>query len=73
MRVLVATAELTPVTSVGGLGEAVAGLVGALRARGVSVDLVVPDYAPTRDATRRRLAPSHRRAGLGGAGVGADR
>ena len=34
MRVLFATAELAPVTAVGGLGEAVAGLVGELRSTG---------------------------------------
>ena len=44
MRVLFATAELTPVARVGGLAEAAAGLVGALRAAGVHVDVVLPDY-----------------------------
>ncbi len=48
MRVLVAAAELAPATSVGGLGEAVAGLVGQLRATGVDVDVVIPDYTPRR-------------------------
>src|SRR5215210_3673077 len=60
MRVLIAAAEVTPVTNVGGLGEAVAGLVGELRATGIDVDVVVPDYAPRRVAlageVRRRLA-----------------
>lgn len=60
MRVLLATAELAPVTSVGGLGEAVAGLVGALRERGITVDVVLPDYAPRRTTlageVRRRIA-----------------
>lgn len=60
MRVMVATAELAPVTHVGGLGEAVAGLVGALRDAGAVVDVVLPDYEPTRTAlageTRRRIA-----------------
>jgi starch synthase len=46
MRVLLAAAELAPVTSVGGLGEVVAGLVAELRATGVDVDVVIPDYAP---------------------------
>ena len=60
MRVLFAAAELAPVTSVGGLGEAVAGLVAELRATGVDVDVVLPDYAPRRVAlageVRRRIA-----------------
>jgi starch synthase len=59
MRVLVAAAELAPVTSVGGLGEAVAGLTAELRATGVDVDVVIPDYAPDRvrldGEVRRRL------------------
>jgi starch synthase len=48
-----------PVTSVGGLGEAVAGLTGELRTTGVDVDVVIPDYAPLRvcldGEVRRRL------------------
>jgi len=44
MRVLFATAELTPLARVGGLGEAAAGLVAALRDADVTVDLVMPDY-----------------------------
>ncbi len=60
MRVLFATAELAPITSVGGLGEAVAGLTGALRESGVVVDVVMPDYAPRRTTlageVRRRIA-----------------
>ncbi len=60
MRVLFATAELSPVTQVGGLGEAVAGLVVALRASGVTVDVALPDYAPAQvelaGEIRRRLA-----------------
>ncbi len=43
-RVLFATAELTPIARVGGLAEAAAGLVHALRDAGVDVHLVVPDY-----------------------------
>ncbi len=63
MRVLFAAAELAPVTSVGGLGEAVAGLVNELRATAVGdidVDVVIPDYAPGRvvlaGEARRRIA-----------------
>jgi starch synthase len=44
MRVLFATAELTPLARVGGLGEAAAGLVAALRNADVTVDLIMPDY-----------------------------
>lgn len=44
MRILFASAEFTPVARVGGLAEAAAGLVHALRAAGVTVDLVLPDY-----------------------------
>lgn len=47
MRVLFATAELSPVARVGGLAEASAGLVRALRASGVEVDVVLPDYRGT--------------------------
>ena len=44
MRVLFATAELSPIARVGGLAEAAAGLVRALRTTGVEVDVLVPDY-----------------------------
>ncbi len=44
MKILFATAELTPVVRVGGLAEAAAGLVSALRASGADVDVVLPDY-----------------------------
>ncbi len=44
MKVLFATAELTPLARVGGLAEAAAGLVVALRDAGITVDLVLPDY-----------------------------
>jgi starch synthase len=44
MRVLFASAEFTPVARVGGLAEAAAGLVHALRAADIDVDLVLPDY-----------------------------
>ncbi len=44
MKVLFATAELTPLARVGGLAEAAAGLVVALREAGISVDLILPDY-----------------------------
>lgn len=44
MRVVFATAELSPVASVGGLAAAAAGLSAELRRLGVEVDLVMPDY-----------------------------
>ncbi len=44
MKILFATAELSPIARVGGLAEAAAGLVRALRARGVEVEVVLPDY-----------------------------
>ncbi len=44
MRVVFATAELSPVATVGGLAAAAAGLGAELRRLGVDVDLVIPDY-----------------------------
>ncbi|MFK8024033.1 MAG: glycogen synthase [Ilumatobacter sp.] len=44
MRVLFATAELSPVATVGGLAAAAAGLGAELRRAGHEVDLVMPDY-----------------------------
>ena len=44
MRVVFATAELSPVATVGGLAAAAAGLGAELRRAGVHVDLVMPDY-----------------------------
>jgi starch synthase len=44
MRVLFATAELSPLARVGGLAEASAGLARALRDLGVDVNVVLPDY-----------------------------
>jgi starch synthase len=51
MKVLFATAEYAPLARVGGLGEAAAGLVRALRTDRVDVEVVLPDYfsAPLRD------------------------
>lgn len=45
--VLFVTSELRPLVSAGGLGEAAAGLVAALRAAGVDVTVVLPDYSRT--------------------------
>ena len=44
MRVVFATAELSPVATVGGLAAAAAGLAAELRRLGVDLDLVMPDY-----------------------------
>ena len=48
MRVVFATAELSPVATVGGLAAAAAGLGAELRRLGVDLELVMPDY---RDVT----------------------
>lgn len=44
MRVIFATAELSPLVKVGGLGEAASGLVRALHRSGVEVEVALPDY-----------------------------
>jgi starch synthase len=44
MKVLFATAELSPVASVGGLAQAAAGLVAELRRQDVDIEVVMPDY-----------------------------
>lgn len=45
LKVLFASAELSPLARVGGLAEAAAGLVAALRRADVTVDLILPDYS----------------------------
>ncbi len=44
MRIVFATAELSPIATVGGLASAAAGLSAELRRQGVQVDIVMPDY-----------------------------
>lgn len=44
MRVVFATAELSPVAAVGGLAAAAAGLGAELRRLGVDIELMLPDY-----------------------------
>lgn len=44
MRVVFATAELSPVATVGGLAAAAAGLCSELRRSGVDLEIVMPDY-----------------------------
>ena len=58
MKVLFATAEYAPVARVGGLAQAAAGLVAALRELDVDVEVVLPDYAatPLEDETFTTLA-----------------
>lgn len=55
MHVLFATAEIEPLVSTGGLGAASAGLVGALRRRGVRVTPVIPGYTPWELADERMV------------------
>jgi starch synthase len=45
LKILFASAELSPLARVGGLAEAASGLVAALRKAGVTVDLALPDYS----------------------------
>ncbi len=69
LKVLFARAELSPLARVGGLAEAAAGLVAALRRSGVTVDLVMPDYF---DIEMENERPRHtRRPRLGTTGIGA--
>ncbi len=58
MRVVFATAELSPVATVGGLAAAAAGLGAELRRLGVDLELVMPDYGDIDlvDETTRVLA-----------------
>ena len=72
MRVLFASAELAPLARVGGLAEAASGLVAALRAAGVEIDLVLPDYFSTEleDERPRRV---HDLSGVGPVGAVAGR
>ncbi len=44
LHILFATAELRPLVSAGGLGEAASGLVAALRSAGIDVTVALPDY-----------------------------
>ena len=44
MQIVFATAELAPYVKVGGLADAAAGLVHALRESGIGVEVVLPDY-----------------------------
>src|ERR1700712_3220405 len=45
--VLFATAELSPLCRIGGLADAAAGLLAALRRQGADVEVVVPDHGGT--------------------------
>jgi len=54
VRVVFASAELTPIASVGGLAAAAAGLGAELRRAGIDLDYVIPDYGTERLAGERR-------------------
>ncbi len=61
MHVLLASAEMAPIARVGGMAEAVAGLVKQLRRDGVSVTVALPDYGGVRltdEVTRTLDVPS---------------
>ena len=55
MQVVMASAELSPVARVGGMAEAVAGLVRQLRRDGLTVTAVVPDYGGIELSGERRM------------------
>jgi len=57
LRVLFATAELTPVAAVGGLAQAATGLVHELRAQGLEMEAVLPDYGGVELRDEERLPP----------------
>jgi starch synthase len=74
-RVLFATAEFAPLARVGGLAEAASGLVRQLRADGVDVDVVLPDYGDVELANETVTSidvPSWAQPGLVRRGVHAD-
>jgi starch synthase len=72
MRVLLATAELTPVAAVGGLAQAATGLVRELRRQGIEVEVALPDYTADALGDEERIeldvpgwaAPAMARRGL---------
>ncbi|MEX2626587.1 MAG: glycogen/starch synthase [Ilumatobacteraceae bacterium] len=55
MRVVFATAELSPVAAVGGLAAASAGLTVELRRQGADVEILLPDYGGVELADEVRL------------------
>ncbi len=70
MNILIAAAEYAPLARTGGLGEAVAGLAGALRRLGVDVTVVIPRYRHLADAGIPVTRPaSARRIDVDGVGV----
>lgn len=62
MRVLLAAAECSPLARTGGLGEAVAGLAGALRRSDIDVTVVIPRYRHLAGVGIDQEAPSPVRA-----------
>jgi starch synthase len=55
MRVLFASAELTPVAAVGGLAQVATGLVRELRRQGAEVEVALPDYTGDELADEQRI------------------
>ena len=55
MRIVLATAELSPVAAVGGLAQAATGLVRELRRQGVEVEVALPDYTSDELAGEERI------------------
>ena len=69
MRILMVSTELAPLAKVGGLADAVAGLAGALGARGHDVRIVMPKYGRLGGAASavrplRKLPPLAVRVGM---------
>lgn len=62
MRVLIAAAECSPLARTGGLGEAVAGLAGALHNHGIDVTVAIPRYRHLAGLGTEQKAPSPARA-----------
>lgn len=75
MKIQFAAAEFAPLVRVGGLAEACAGLVHALRHQGMDVEVVVPDYFGTpldRETTTRLDVPSWAAPAVARSGVSPD-
>ena len=70
MHVLIAAAEYTPLARTGGLGEAVAGLAGALGRLGIDVTVAIPRYRHLADLGEPVTSPvAARRVDIAGVDV----